>query len=184
MGCQPPTACASEAVAVAFASLAASRSIALHTGFTCNAISVPVRPAEFTLRLRRDGSLLLRHRYDEHFWSDGRLSRSGPHDDYPCPDPVGSLVVTAGLYFGWENGLWGGARRVCRATSHRGSRWWQYHQVIIDRDRVTDFLAGVFTSDYTWSVRAKGLKLQGGGPMSEFARLRISRATSAPPPMH
>jgi hypothetical protein len=156
--CRPPTASASEGVAIAGASLAASRSIALQAGFTCNAISVPVRPAEFTLRLRRDGSLLVRHRYDELFWSDGRLSASGPHDDYPCPDPVGSLVVTAGLYFGWENGLWGGARRVHhprgrRATSQRTRRW-QTHQVIVDRDRVKDFLAGVFTSDYPWSLRA------------------------------
>ena len=160
---------ASEAVAAARASLAAARPVVLWAGFTCNAICAPVRPAEFRLRLRQDGSLLVRHCYDEFFWGDGCMSVSGPRDDYPCPDPVGSLVVTAGLYFGWESGRWGGARRVHR-TPHsrpwRGAcgRWrWQYHQVIIDRDRVTDFLAGVFASDYTWSVHARGLKLQGGG---------------------
>ena len=83
-------------------------------------------------------------------------------DDLTSVVKIGSVleVVTAGLYFGLEDGRWGGAHRIYRDPRFRPKRgrhgrWsWQFHQAVVDREHVCDFFTGVINSGYPWSIRA------------------------------
>ena len=125
------------------------RSIELKAGFMCTEEpGLAVRPADFTLRVRADGSLLVRHRYDLAWWEDGSQSIV-PGSCYRCPEPLVSLLFTLLT-------LTMGIPLSDAARETHGPWRGNLRSVVVYKEYVRHFFQGLLQSPHPWVLILAG----------------------------